>query len=130
MYLNAIRIRAALMVAGVLVTAMFFAFGGKFGPQPVVQIEFGMYPEVFQGLTVEIDGKPAGRLQMMGAANRTGFIVKEGTHTVRVVHPLYSSVERSVDVRANGRPVLLILDLQANAVASSGQLATVIGWQN
>jgi hypothetical protein len=124
------RIRAALMVAGVLVTALYFAFGGKLGPQPVVQIEFGMYPEVFNGLTVEIDGKPAGKLQMMGAANRTGFIVKEGTHTIRVLHPMYASVERSVDVRANGRPMLLILDLQANAIASSGQMATVIGWQN
>ena len=129
MYLNAIRIRAALMVAGVLVTALYVAFGGKFGPQPVVQIEFGMYPEVFNGLTVEIDGKPAGKLQMFGAANRTGFIVKEGSHTIRVLHPMYASVERTVDVRANGRPVLLILDLQANA-AASGQLATVIGWQN
>jgi hypothetical protein len=123
------RIRAALMVSGVLVVAMFFAFGGRFGPRPVVQIEFGMYPEVFQGLTVEIDGKPAGTLRPFGAANRTGFAVKEGPHAIRVLHPKYASVERTVDVRANGRGVLLILDLQSTA-DPAGQLATAIGWQN
>lgn len=80
MVLNAIRIRAALMIAGALALIMFFAFGGHLGPQPVLQIEFGMYPEVFQGMTVEIDGQPAGILKPFGAAHRTGFIVKEGRH--------------------------------------------------
>ncbi len=129
MVFDAMRIRAALMISGVLVVAMYFAFGGRFGPQPVVQIEFGMYPEVFEGLTVEIDGKPAGTLRPFGAAHRTGFTVKEGRRTIRVVHPKYASVDRTVDVRADGRPVLLILDLES-AADPAGQIATAIGWQN
>lgn len=129
MYLNAIRIRAALMVGGVLTMVMFFAFGGRFGPQPVVQIEFGAYPEVFQGMAVEIDGKPAGILRPLGALNRTGFIVKQGHHTIRIVHPLYVSAERTVDVEANGRPVLLILDLQP-ALNGRGKTQTAIAFQN
>ena len=129
MVLNAIRIRAAFMVAGVLIMILYFAFGGRLGPQPVVQIEFGMYPEVFQGMTVEIDGQPAGTLKPLGAANRTGFIVKEGHHTVRVVHPLYASIVREVDVKANGHPVLLILDLRATANAR-GRSETAIAFAN
>ena len=129
MQLDAIRTRAALMIAGVLTTIMFFAFGGHFGPQPVVQIEFGSYPEVFEGMTVEIDGKPAGILKPLGAAHRTAFTVKPGHHTIRVIHPLYVSIERVVDVRAHGGPVVLTLDLQA-AVNDRGHSQTAIAFQN
>jgi hypothetical protein len=129
MYLNAIRIRAALMIAGVLTTVLYFVCGGRFGPQPVVQIEFGMYPDVFQGMTVEIDGQPVGHLRPLGAAHRNGFIVKEGHHTVRVVHPLYASIVREVDVKADGRPVLLILDLQPT-VNDRGRSQTAIAFAN
>ena len=127
--LDAIRIRAAFLIAGALTAVMFFALGGHLGPQPVVQIEFGTYPEVFQGMTVEIDGKPAGTLKPIGAAHRSVFTVKPGHHTIRVVHPLYVSVERSVDVRANGGPVLLILDLQAG-VNDRGRSQTAIAFAN
>lgn len=129
MHLNAIRIRAALMIAGVLTAIVFFACGGRLGPQPVVQIEFGMYPEVFQGMTVEIDGQPVGHLKLLGAAHRNGFIVKEGRHTVRVVHPLYASIVREVNVKADGRPVILILDLQAT-VNDRGRSETAIAFAN
>ena len=129
MYLNAIRIRAALMLAGVLAAILYFAMGGRLGPQAVVQIEFGMYPEVFQGMTVEIDGKPVGHLRPLGSASRNGFVVKEGHHTVRVTHPLYASIVRQVDVRADGRPVLLILDLQPT-VDSRGKSETAIAFAN
>ena len=129
MVLNAMRIRAALMIAGVLTTVMFFALGGHLGPQPVVQIEFGAYPEVFQGMTVEIDGKPAGILRPLGAAHRTGFIVKQGRHTIRIVHPLYVSAERSVDVETSERPVLLILDLQPMQ-NGRGRTQTAIAFAN
>jgi hypothetical protein len=108
---------------------MFFALGGHLGPQPVVQIEFGAYPEVFQGMTVEIDGKPTGTLKPLGAAHRTAFTVKPGPHTIRVIHPLYVSIERRVDVRANGGPVVLTLDLQA-AVNDRGHSQTAIAFVN
>ena len=124
---NAIRNRAAAVAAAVLVLVVCLGVGGKLASRPSVQIEFGAYPEVFQGMTVEIDGKPAGTLRAMGSANRTGFEVTAGRHTVRVVHPLYASIIRSVDVSA-GRPVVLVLDLQPTG--STGRLATAIGWQN
>jgi hypothetical protein len=129
MHLNAIRIRAALLIAGALTAVMFFALGGHLGPRPVVQIEFGSYPEVFQGMTVEIDGKPAGTLKPSGAAHRSEFTVKPGRHTIRVVHPLYVSIERRVDVRAGGSPVVLVLDLQAG-VNDHGQSQTAIAFAN
>lgn len=129
MRLDATRMRAALMVAGVLMLAMYLAFGGRLAPRPAVQIEFGMYPEVFRGMTVEIDGKPAGTLKPLGSVHRTAFTVEEGRHTVRVVHPLYASIERDVDVRANGRPVLLILDLQPT-VNERGRAQTALAFQN
>lgn len=124
---NAIRKRAAVVVAAVLVLAVCLGAGSRLTARPAVQIEFGAYPEVFQGMTVEIDGKSAGTLRATGSAHRTGFEVTEGRHTVRVVHPLYTSITRSVDVRA-GRPEVLILDLQPTG--STGRLATAIGWQN
>jgi hypothetical protein len=107
---------------------MFVVFGGRFAAQPVVQIEYGAYPEVFQGMSVEIDGKPSGILQPSGDAHRTGFTVTEGRHTIRVVHPLYVSLERSVDVPAGGKPVRLVLDLQPT-FDTRGQMKTAIGFQ-
>lgn len=129
MFLNALHIRLGLMVVGALLLGVFLAFGGRLGPRPVIQVEYGMYPEVFQGMTVEIDGQRAGTLHPFGAANRTGFVVKEGRHSVRVVHPAYASVARDVDVRADGRPVLLILDLQQNLDPRAAS-KTAIAWQN
>ena len=128
MDLNATRIRAMLVIVGVLSILMFVVFGGRFAPQPVVQIEYGAYPDVFQGMAVEIDGKPSGILQPSGDGHRTGFTVTEGRHTIRVVHPLYVSLERSVDVPA-GKPVRLVLDLQPT-VDARGQMKTAIGFQD
>lgn len=127
MDLNPGRIRAALMIAGVLALAIFFAFGGR--PRPVIQVEFSSYPEVFQGMTVEIDGRPAGTLRPLGSSHRAQFTVTEGRHTIRVVHPMYASIERSVNVRADGSPVILILDLQAS-VNARGRSQTAIAFSN
>lgn len=129
MHLSPMRVRAALMIVGVLSIVMFVVFGGRFNARPVVQIEYSTYPEVFQGMAVEIDGKPSGMLGPLGATNRTGFTVTEGRHTIRVVHPLYVSLERTVDVPANGRPVVLILDLQPT-VDARGQQKTAIAFQD
>jgi hypothetical protein len=123
------RVTAALVILGVVSILGFVVFGGRFAPRPEVQIEFGSYPEVFQGMSVEIDGKPSGILQPSGSAHRTGFTVTEGPHTIRVVHPLYVSLERRVDVPAGGKPVLLVLDLQPT-VDPRGQRRTAIGFQD
>ena len=129
MRFDAMRLRAAFMLMGVVAVAIWFMVtGGRMPPKPVVQIEFGSYPD-FQGMTVQIDGKPAGKLQTFGSATRSGFEVKEGRHVIKVVDRRYKSIARNVDVKANRTPVLLILDFQ-QTVDRNGRMATAIGWQN
>src|SRR5688572_7164031 len=113
MRLDSMRIRATLMLMGVVAFGVYLMAGVPGRPKSIVQVEFGMYPDVFQGLTVEIDGEPAGTLKPFGAATRTGFEVKEGRHAIKVRHPKFASVARDVDVTANGQPVLLIMDMQS-----------------
>jgi hypothetical protein len=127
MRLDAMRIRAALMLMGVVSLVVYLIAGGPLKPKSVVTVEFGMYPDVFQGLTVEIDGEPAGTLQPFGAATRTGFEVKEGKHSIRVVHPRYSSVPRQVTATP-GQPVLLIMDMQSTMDAQ-GRMGMALAWQ-
>lgn len=127
MRLDAMRIRAALMLMGVVGLMVYLIAGGPLRPKPVVTVEFGMYPDVFQGLTVEIDGQPAGTLKPFGAATRTGFEVKEGRHSIRVVHPKYASVPRQVTVTP-GQPVLLIMDMQSTT-DEQGRMGMALAWQ-
>ena len=128
MYLNAMRIRFGLMGAGLVMLAIWIFGGGSIIPNKgVIQIEFGMYPEEFEGLEVEIDGEVVGELQYFGAASRTGFEVKEGDHTVRIIHPEFESRTQSVEVTAS-RNVLLILDYYGT-MNRDGTEHGVIGFQ-
>jgi len=116
MQMNALRIRLALMGSGVLALLLYLAAGGRLGPDDrgTVQIEYGAYPEGFEGLQVAIDGKPAGFLRSYGAATRTGFLVKEGRHLVQVVGARYSCRPSVVTIES-GRSAMLLLDV-ADAV--------------
>jgi hypothetical protein len=112
MYLNAFRIRLALMGAGILTLLVYVAMGGRLGPSNdgVVQVEFGTYPEAFEGLQVAIDGQPAGELRRLGAATRTGFQVEEGSHELRLITSRFVSRPRQVNVSA-GHTLLLVLEI-------------------
>lgn len=112
MYLNAFRIRLALMGAGVLTTLLYVALGGKLGPgnTGVVAIEYGAYPEAFQGLEVAIDGQAVGPLKPLGPRTRTAFEVKEGQHEVRVIATRFTCRPRRVNVEG-GSSVLLVLNV-------------------
>jgi hypothetical protein len=92
----------------------------------VIQIDFGMYPEVFEGAEVEIDGKVVGTLERTGQATRAGFKVKEGKHVVRVLHAELGSQEMQVEVRP-GEKVRVMLDMVEHYDSRTRTGATVIG---
>lgn len=57
------------------------------GPAYVVQIEFGMAPEVLAGAEVVIDGEVVGMLKRHGNRTVSGFPVEEGDHTAELRLP-------------------------------------------
>ena len=123
MFLNIFHVRAALVLAGILVLVGYLAAGGSFGSKSTIMIEFGMYPEEFEGLEVEIDGEVAGTLQKFGQATRTGFAVKDGKHTIRILHPEFKSDTQTISTGTGASDVMLVLDIY-----SSGD-DVVIGFQ-
>jgi hypothetical protein len=128
-YLNAFRIRLALMGAGVLTLGIYLAMGGRLGPSDrgVVQIEYGIEPGELDGLAVEIDGQVVGKLRPFGSSYRTGFLVREGLHQVKLLHPTMDSEERRVEVSST-QPVLLVVDFQSRA-DERGAVRSVLGFQ-
>lgn len=110
MRMNVFHVRIAMALAGVIVLVGYLAVGGSFGSKSTVMIEFGMYPEDFKGLDVEIDGEVVGQLQMFGAATRTGFAVEDGKHTVRVLHPEFACDPATVTAGTGASQVMLVLD--------------------
>jgi hypothetical protein len=130
MFLNAFRIRLALMGAGILTLCVYLAMGGRLGPprHGAITIEYGMYPDEFQGLAVEIDGVVAGTLKPFGSATRTAFEVKPGEHAIRVLHPQLGSQTRTLKVDA-GEGELLILDFR-DQVGTPGATTMAVGFQN
>jgi len=128
MFLNIFKVRLALAVAGLVVLGGYLAAGGGFGSKSTISIEYGMYPREFAGLQVEIDGKVVGTLKGFGNATRTAFAVKDGRHTVRVLHPDLECLPRTVTSGAGGRNVMLILDYRDRA-APDGSLQTVLAFQ-
>lgn len=61
MFLDAMEIRIGMIAVGLPLPGMHLALGGRLGPGKggSVLVDFGLYPEGFQGLTVEIGSRPA-----------------------------------------------------------------------
>lgn len=130
MYLSVWRMRIAAIAVGFLLFGWMVASGampGLFG-RGSIQIEYGLYPEIFEGLTVEIDGEDVGTLRRFGQARRTGFEVAAGSHEIRVLHPEMPSQSRTVEVEAGGMPSLLILDL-TDCASEVGGVVSCVGFQ-
>lgn len=110
MKLDSMRLRAAFMGMGLVTLAIYLVAGGRFGPSDkgTILIEYGAYPEAFEGLEVAIDGESAGVLKSFGAQTRTAFAVKPGTHRVTVVGAKFACRARDVDVRSGGTVPLLL----------------------
>jgi hypothetical protein len=103
--------RFGAIAAGVLLLGFFLLSGGSFGGDRIVQIDFGMYPDLLEGSRVEIDGKIVGELKPYGQNPKSGFEVGKGKHTVRVIHPEFDCEPIEVDLGKPGEKVRLMLDL-------------------
>ena len=126
MAMNALHMRFAAIAGGILLLGFFILSGGSLGSPEVIQIDFGMYPEVFEGAEVEIDGKVVGTLERTAQATRTGFKVKEGKHVVRVLHAELGSQEMRVEVW-KGEKVRVMLEMVEYYDRETRTGATVIG---
>jgi len=128
MYLNAMRIRLGLMVAGALLFGFYLLNGGSFvlGSKSVILIEFGMYPDEFEGLEVLIDGESAGTLRRFGNAFKTGFEVEDGDHVVEVKHPEIPCRPVKVTSGYGGHRVMLIMDLEVAMAAGGRSEPTIV----
>src|SRR5256885_11959210 len=112
MKLDALRLRAASMAVGLIGLAVYVAAGGRIGPSDkgTILIEYGAYPEAFEGLEVAIDGESAGALEPFGAQTHTAFAVKPGSHRIMVVGARFACRPRQVEVKS-GTTVALLLDI-------------------
>ena len=129
MQLNAFRIRLALIGAGALVILIHFILVGSLAPgrNAVIMVEFGMWPDEFEGCQVQIDGEPVGVLKRFGGAFRTGFEVEDGEHLVEIVHPDYRCQPKRVTSGAGGHTVMLIPDFISTSGPDGEE--TVISFQ-
>ena len=128
MFLNSLHLRFGLLAAGAVLLAIFLLAGGSLGSPEIIQLDFSMYPEVFEGCDVEIDGRVVGRLERYGQAMRSGFEVNEGQHVVRVLHDEFGSQPIEVDITSTGQKVRLMLDI-FQRYDDVGGTETVIGAQ-
>jgi hypothetical protein len=119
------RIRLVVGLVGLVMLAAYLAWGGSFGRTSNIAIEFGINPREFDGLAVEIDGKPAGKLRASGQETRTTFRVSKGEHTVRVLHPTYPSVVRTVTTGGADGPAFLAVGF-AEMAAADGRPEIVV----
>lgn len=127
MQLNALHIRFGLIGAGVVLLVGYLIAGGSLSSPEVIQLDFSMYPEVFEGCDVEIDGQVVGQLEPYGRTMRAGFEVKKGRHVVRVLHEEFDSVPLEVDVSKPGQKARLMLDLVEQY--DDGRIRTAIAMQ-
>lgn len=126
MQLNIVHVLLGLAIAGVVVLVGYLASGGSFGSKSTIDIEFGMYPEEFEGLEVEIDGEVVGRLERFGDATRTRFAVADGRHTVRVLHPQMESRGQEVTTGVGGRTVMMVLDIASMGDGRGGGVPAIV----
>ncbi len=122
------RVRIAAMISGILVIGLFVAMGGSLTPsnKSVVLVQFGMYPDEFEGLEVFIDDEPAGRLRRFGNAFKTGFEVEDGDHEIRVKHPELACQPGRFSSGPGGRTVMLILDFSSRRTPNGESESVVV----
>ena len=111
--MRALRWRAAITVVGAALVLGYLWASGRAGY--TIQIDYSWTGDFLDGAEVFIDGEVAGQLELYGTSIRaTGFVVEEGTHTVRVVHE-HCPGGRDYDVtvgRAEGRLAIMMADIE------------------
>ena len=112
MQLNALHMRFGAIATGVVMVIMYYACFGSAMEKPIIQIEFGMDPDRFEGAQVEIDGEIVGTLKRHGQATRSGFQVEKGTHSVRVIVPGIPCEVVQVPAEIPGLAAMVMIDYQ------------------
>ncbi len=111
MTLHILHWRLGALVGGLVLMGGFFLFTGTLipGTESGVIINFGTYPELFEGQEVLVDGRVAGRLERFGQSPRKGFALRKGAHTIEIRHPLFSCepLELTAEM-AKGRPQYML----------------------
>jgi hypothetical protein len=87
---------------------MFWLFFPR--PGNIIQIEFGVAPEVLVGAQVLIDGDVAGTLERRDARTLNGFEVEPGAHTVEIRVEGIASEPFTADPSSNGGSTRLMVD--------------------
>jgi hypothetical protein len=130
MQLNLARLRLGGAVAGLLVLGIYLMGGGSLsmGGKSTVQIEFGMYPDEFEGCEVVIDGETVGTLRRVGSAYRNGFPVKDGDHTIELRHPDVASRPTRFTAGAGASHVMLIADFGSDYENGKTRPVVVLNW--
>ena len=117
-------VRVIGIMAGVITLLLYLVLGGSLSNPSVIQIDFAMYPEDFEGLDVEIDGKVVGKLQKYGQRMVSGFEVDKGVHLVRIDSPDVGCPPIKVTVDESEK-VRLMLDY-GSIVNENGRSTTII----
>jgi hypothetical protein len=125
MFQRIIQRRAAWLFGGVILVLLWFTLGKT--DRSVILIEFGKYPQEFEGLEVVIDDEVVGTLQRMGARTQTGFYVEEGDHEVWLKHPELPSAPTQVTSGFGGQRVMLMADFQQRYESGEDQTYVVLG---
>jgi hypothetical protein len=118
----------ASVVSGLILTAIMLTSGLIGGSRSAIVVEWGLCEELLEGCEVEIDGDVVGRLQHFGKATRTGFEVKEGSHTLAIVHPEMDCELKEITTGGSHRSVTLIADVNS-WVRPDGSTESVIVFQ-
>ena len=95
---------AAVVTVAILVILWRSCVGGQ---AYIVQIHFGMAPEVLAGAEVVIDGEVVGVLEQFGNRFVSGFPVDEGDHTAELRLPGCESEQARFTSGFGGTRVML-----------------------
>jgi hypothetical protein len=102
--------RRSRILGGAAALALAFALARCGATQPGIVVDYGVAPDEFENVDVEIDGKLVGKLKRDGQRPRTEFATAAGDHAVRVAAQKYDSAPEVVTVPA-GQQVVLFVDM-------------------
>ena len=106
MYFQVWKIPIAIVIATVIVTGIASRKNGPVAAtSATIQIDYASHPE-FEGVPVEIDGEPVGRLEPTGGEHRAIFHVQPGPHIVKLRRAGYESKMMKVEVGRNNAAIL------------------------
>ena len=114
MFINSWRFRIGVIGAAlVLVSVHLVLTGGQLfpGSRPGILIEFGVDPQLLEGVPVEIDGHVVGQLKRYGQSTRTAFDVSRGEHTIRILCSGFECQPAKVSTTMPGQRVMLLVDI-------------------